>query len=81
MAAPAGGLAAVTEFDEMGVVWQVGAGIGPETPGGLSMDQPGPVQPVPVLGGVSYVTAAQDDKVILEQETQPPRGQDDEETS
>lgn len=58
----------------------VGAGVGPETPKGLSVDQPGSTHPRPLLGGVSDITASQDDDLTLGGQTQPPRGQHDEET-
>lgn len=59
---------------------QVGAGIRPETPGGLSVGQPASAQPLPLLGGVSDITASQDDDLTLGYQTQPLRGQHDEET-
>lgn len=65
VAAPCRRSAAVGELGEAGVERQVGAGIGPETPGGLSVDQPGSAQPRPLLGGVSDVTASQDDDMTL----------------
>lgn len=65
VAAPRRRSAAVAQFGKAGVVRQAGAGIGPETPGGLSVDQPGSAQPRPLLGGVSDITASKDDGLTL----------------
>lgn len=80
VAAPRRRSAASADFGEAGVERQVGAGIRPETPGGLSVGQPASAQPLPLLGGVSDITASQDDDLTLGYQTQPLRGQHDEET-
>lgn len=80
VAAPRRRSTAVAQFGEAGVERQVRAGVGPETLGGLSVDQPGSTPPRPLLGGVSDVTESQMDHLTLSEETQPPRGQHDEET-
>lgn len=72
--------AAVAQFSKAGMARQLGAGVGPETPGGLSVKQPGSAQPRPLLAGVSGITVSQEDDVISGEETQPLWGQHDEET-
>lgn len=80
VAAPWRRSAAVAEFGEAVMERQVGGGVSPETPGGLSVNQPGPAQPRPLLGGVSDITTSQEHRLTLGEETQPPRSRDDEET-
>lgn len=80
-AAPRRHYAAVAEFGDAGVEREQRAGIGPETPGGLSVDQPGPACPCPLVGRVSDVTASQDNDPILCYQTQSLGGECDEERS
>lgn len=82
VAAPCRRSAAVAQLGNAGLELRVGAGVGvgPQTPGGPGVDQPAIVQPRPMLGGVSDITASQEDLLTLGEETQPLRGVHDEET-